>query len=295
VGADLAAYLNAQIDASTTYMQPGVSCSALQAEFDTHDCCTASPQSVEAGECDGLKHAYRQKECGHCNHTWADLDTTLLISVFSVGGHSTRTVPEPYKDTTLCAVDTATCEADAHTYCWSIDYAPMDDEVNPPSVSHTSCGAPRLTHQFTHPGRYTVSVERNGQTVETTLRNLYARREIRDLDTDERALWADALWTIKRTSTEDGRARYTCPTGLQTDFHTHDYFVMIHKALSGNASCDQLHFSLYQEWAHQAWNTMLERSMQCVHPSVALVWCAPSEIRTCNLLIPRAHPPGPGY
>jgi len=47
---------------------------------------------------------------------------------------------------------------------------------------------------------------------------------------------------------------------------------MIHGALSANSTCDQLHFSMMQEFAHQGWNTMLERAMQCVDPSVALVW-----------------------
>lgn len=52
----------------------------------------------------------------------------------------------------------------------------------------------------------------------------------------------------------------------------HGFFVALHGTASANTTCDQLHFSLMQEFAHLAWNTLLEKAMQCVHPSVALVY-----------------------
>ena len=67
---------------------------------------------------------------------------------------------------------------------------------------------------------------------------------------------------MERVRAFDGRGRFLCPSGKQADYHEHDYFVMMHGALSANRTCDQLHFSLMQEFAHLAWNTMLERAMQ---------------------------------
>ena len=49
--------------------------------------------------------------------------------------------------------------------------------------------------------------------------NLYVRRELRELPADE---WDDfvlALWTLKNVSTVDGRGRFLCPSGKQTDYH----------------------------------------------------------------------------
>lgn len=106
----------------------------------------------------------------------------------------------------------------------------------------------------------------------SVLNNVYARREIRALTTSEWDNYVDALWTLQRVSTADGRARFTCPSGRQEDYHTHAFFVALHGVASANTTCDQLHFSLMQEFAHLGWNTLLERAMQCVHPSVALVY-----------------------
>jgi hypothetical protein len=134
----------------------------------------------------------------------------------------------------------------------------------------------QLDHEFTTPGYYTVSVVGSGGGVSvndtTVLNNVYARREIRDLTSDEWDAWVDTMWTIKQTSTADGRARFNCPTGRQEDYHTHDYFIALHGSASANTTCDQLHFSQMQEFAHLAWNTMLERAMQCVDPSVTLTY-----------------------
>ena len=68
----LTRYINAQITSSQAYM--GTGCDILKVEYGQSNCCAAGTQTEAAGTCDGLKHAYRQGDCGHCNHTWADID-----------------------------------------------------------------------------------------------------------------------------------------------------------------------------------------------------------------------------
>lgn len=108
----------------------------------------------------------------------------------------------------------------------------------------------------------------------STIRNLYARREVRDHTDSEWQAYVDALWILQRTQTSSGRELYgaNCPTGDARDYHENEYFVMIHAALSFNTTADQLHFNSLQEFAHQGWNHMLEKSLQCVDPSVSLPW-----------------------
>jgi len=199
----------------------------------------------------------------------------LTLSVQAVNGVIGRASPEPYKETTLCVL--ADCAPVSNErFVWTIEFVPWPDEINAPSVQTVTRNTGEkslLVHEFTHPGYYNVNVtsKTHGKT-SVVFNNVYARREIRNLTADEWNLYVDALWTLSNVSTENGRARFACPSGRQEDYHTHAFFVALHTIGSFNTTCDQLHFSMMQEFAHLGWNTMLEKSLQCVHPSVSLVY-----------------------
>lgn len=200
---------------------------------------------------------------------------SLSVYVNAVSGVVGRASPEPYKETTLCAFTACAPISDEH-FVWTIEFLPWPDEIYAPNVSTVVLNTGEntsLVHEFTHAGNYNVSVtsKTHGETSKT-FKNAYARREVRNLTAHEWKLYVDALWTLNNVSTEDGRKRFVCPSGRQEDYHTHAFFVALHTVASFNGTCDQLHFSLMQEFAHLAWNTLLEKSMQCVHPSVALVY-----------------------
>jgi len=197
------------------------------------------------------------------------------VSVSVSAGIAGRTIPEPYKPTRLCAFSDCTLVG-GESFTWNIAYMPWADELNTPNVAtitYATGEASWLVHEFTRPGYYNVSVtSQTHGAANLTLNNVYARREVRDLTSKEWGLYVDALWTLMNVSTADGRQRFTCPSGRQEDYHTHAFFVALHGTASANTTCDQLHFSLMQEFAHLGWNTLLEKSMQCVHPSVALTY-----------------------
>ena len=193
----------------------------------------------------------------------------------AVNGVEGRANPEPYKPTRLCAFSDCALVG-GESFNWTIDFLPWADELNPPNVAtaiYATGEASSLVHEFTRPGYYNISVisQAHGATY-STFNNVYARRELRNLTSSEWELYVDALWTLMNVSTADGRKRFTCPSGRQEDYHTHAFFVALHGAASANGTCDQLHFSLMQEFAHLGWNTLLEKSMQCVHPSAALTY-----------------------
>jgi len=207
---------------------------------------------------------------------------TPAIHIVGVGLNvvrDNRNEPEPYKTTRM--------QVSAHhgPVTWTIRLL-NDSSVHPchhervHAVVETQNAS--IDYVFTRPGYYNVSAELSADPaanaaglVHTLQRNRYVRREARALDQDEWDLWVDAMWTLKTTSTERGRARYSCPDGNPLSYREADFFTAFHGAASSNATCDQVHFSLAQEVSHHAWHTLLERALQCVHPSVSLVWWDP--------------------
>ena len=93
----------------------------------------------------------------------------------------------------------------------------------------------------------------------------YGRRDVIDLSSSDWDNYVEALWTLKELSTEEGKRRFNCQ-----HFYNLDVFTTMHGVLSNDPRCDQNHFSLMQETAHHAWMTLLERSLQCVHPDIAM-------------------------
>lgn len=121
-----------------------------------------------------------------------------------------------------------------------------------------------------HEDRIIMVFARDGCPKETVLtssdiRVRYARRDVIDLSPSDWDNYVDAIWTLKNLSSADGKKRFDCP-----NFYNIDVFTTMHGVLSHDPKCDQNHFSLMQENAHHAWMTLLERSLQCVHPSIAM-------------------------
>merc|ERR1712048_136922 len=205
--------------------------------------------------------------------------SALDIAVISVNGQTERNeFAEPWKTTSLSAAATfASGSAPSGSeYCWTIKFVENEGNAARPirlnELENQCYKTNLLDFEFWYPGYYDVTVEVNGVAFKKQIRNLYARREVRDLTQEEWGRYVSAMWTIKNVKTSLGRTLYgaNCPTGRPEDYHEHEYFVMVHTTLSANATSDQLHFQFFQEWAHQAWNTYLEQALQCVEPSVSM-------------------------
>lgn len=126
--------------------------------------------------------------------------------------------------------------------------------------------------QFGHPGTYQLEVFTGDERVyHGRQRVQYVRREVESLTPREWREYVNAVWTLRNTSTHLGRQRFgeTC-VFRNDDYREYDFFVLFHAFHSADERCDQLHFSMFQEFAHEAWITMFERALQCVHPAVTL-------------------------
>jgi len=101
--------------------------------------------------------------------------------------------------------------------------------------------------------------------VSSEVRVRYARRDVIDLLPSDWDNYVEAIWTLKELSSGEGKKRFNC-----SNFYNIDVFTTMHGVLSADKRCDQNHLSLMQENAHHAWMTLLEKSLQCVHPSIAM-------------------------
>ena len=205
----------------------------------------------------------------------------LSVQLVAVGERSAAGLhPEPYKPTHFVLSQAGTSRRLSEgSACVVVTWRLLVPSDEQPGGRNTSTH--RLPHcsttfavTFGAPGSYQLAVldAQNEQTVHAnvTLRNVYVRRELRALTPSEWAAYVHAVWTLRNTSTAVGRSTLHCPRGTQDDYKEYDFFVLFHALYSANATCDQLHFSMMQEFAHEAWNTLFERALQCVNPSVAL-------------------------
>lgn len=204
----------------------------------------------------------------------------LEVSVYSVGERTGDALhPEPYKQTEIRLHNNASGDLPGEENCflyeWQL-YIPPNEQTglrNTTKHEKISCGS-TTTIEFKDPGWYNLSVSDRGDSQgvysKTTLQNMYVRREVRSLTNREWLQYVDAVWTLRNISTDVGRERFTCPSGNQSDYKEYDFFILFHSFHSANSECDQLHFSLMQEFAHEAWNTLFERALQCVHPETSL-------------------------
>ena len=207
--------------------------------------------------------------------SWND---PLQIEVYSVGGRIGDALhPEPYKPTVTRLINHGHNSPDddnCFVYAWHLCLHENEHAGLRNTTKHemVNCG-PSATIEFRDPGTYELSVSdvRTQRTyANITLRNVYVRREVRSLTESEWLDYVDAVWSIRNVSTDVGRERFVCPSGNQSDYKEYDFFILFHAFHSANEICDQLHFSLMQEFAHEAWNTLFERALQCVRPATSL-------------------------
>ena len=151
---------------------------------------------------------------------------------------------------------------------WKSKFVFSDDEIDDGRSFEDEkevCNSNEYEVTLTHPGSYEISLTSDEYEGKTTFRNIYVRREVRNLTATEWNDYVDAVLTLKNTTTEDGRTLYDC-----ADYYEYDFFVLFHGFYSANKTCDQLHFSMMQELGHEAWTGMFEKSLQCVNPSISL-------------------------
>lgn len=95
----------------------------------------------------------------------------------------------------------------------------------------------------------------------------YVRREVRNLNEDDRARFLKAAHTLWTVSTREGRE-----SGYSEEYVDINYLALIHNDLAGNWVCDHLHGDYGTNFinGHVALNNMFERSFQQVDPKVSL-------------------------
>ncbi len=208
---------------------------------------------------------------------------------------------EPYKLTTLVLEQNTTyTNTNTNTDCqdsnlnevlqnklWTvkIQFIPRDDEIWPDDQKdllakeirgHTFRNirlrlGSKAQIKFMLPGTYRIKIFRQTETGKLWLRFsdnfrvAYARRDVIDLSKADWDNYVDAIWTMKNLSSTEGQARFNCP-----HFYNIDVFTTMHGVHSYNTTCDQIHYGTMMGFAHQAWMTLFERSLQCVHPSIAM-------------------------
>lgn len=249
---------------SLVYCTLGVTCGDLASRYREGACCGASNAT-----CQTLAARYRSADC--CRASEDTLVTIAEPKVCGVNGVRTRVHPEPWKPTHLSLYD---CEDAPVDVCWEIDYLPRPERLHPvpprlsePSVSFCTSSSD-VNHTFTHPGDYRVCAIHGGARECVVLSNRYVHRHVMDLTQDEFDDFAGAFNTMRRLSTEEGRAAYghQCPDA-DDDFFTHDAFVSLHSNLARARTHDHVHYLTLQEPGHLAWTMLMQRSLRCVCPS----------------------------
>ncbi len=204
---------------------------------------------------------------------------------------------EPYKLTTLVLEQNTTTdnsnndnnsfiEESLQNEVWTvrIQFIPRDDEIWPDADKDLLAEEIRgytfrnvrlklgskAQIQFKLPGTYQIKIFRQSQArlvlkFSDSIRVAYARRDVVDLSKTDWDNYVNAIWTMKNLSSAEGQARFNCP-----HFYNIDVFTTMHGVHSYNTTCDQIHYGTMMGFAHQAWMTLFERSLQCVHPSIAM-------------------------
>jgi len=160
---------------------------------------------------------------------------------------------EPFREATL-AIREAFSEGDSNPdrYVWEID----GEKKTGSTVSHT----------FTSLGKKTIKVTdtETDKSFVTQVMVKYVRREIRTLTDEDRNEFLDALETIYRLPTEQGKKLYG------EDFKGMDYFLKEHLLGAGQKDCDHWHDDAGIMTHHIGYTLEVEQSMQLVNPRVAM-------------------------
>eukprot|EP00588_Corethron_pennatum_P032326 CAMPEP_0194346808 /NCGR_PEP_ID=MMETSP0171-20130528/105633_1 /TAXON_ID=218684 /ORGANISM="Corethron pennatum, Strain L29A3" /LENGTH=810 /DNA_ID=CAMNT_0039113975 /DNA_START=182 /DNA_END=2614 /DNA_ORIENTATION=- len=197
-------------------------------------------------------------------------------------------IAEPFKNTKLSLFINNTSQTKYEELKWNIKFYPKEDEqwssdlVDEISnlvdgiVMKGEEGQSSIEYMFKFPGKYTVKVtdkttnkartaSNKYHLAQIEIRVAYARRDVIDLSRQDWNNYVGAIWELKNLSSEEGQTKYNCK-----NFYNIDVFTTMHGVNSKNKTCDQIHFGIMQEQAHHAWMTLLEKSLQCVHPSISM-------------------------
>ena len=168
---------------------------------------------------------------------------------------------EPFRDTTLRIAKDSECHECTYEWVFSEDDIPTSKDRSP-VIQIQTVGKSHITLKEFHAKKPTVV--RRHKTF--TVYGKYVRRELRQLNDEDRSDFMNAAATLWKTSTVDGKKLYG---DRYYDIH---YMAIVHNDLAGNSACDFIHGDLGYAFvnAHTALNMMLEQSVQAVNPRLAL-------------------------
>jgi len=187
-----------------------------------------------------------------------DSSTTLDFEIYNsytklspITNSPWRYLAEPYREATLSILETSSTD-NPDRYRWEIN----GEEKTGSTISHT----------FYTIGKHSVKVTDSelDQTFSTEVMVKYVRREIRALSDQDRSDTLDALETIYRVSTDEGKALFG------DDYRGMDFFLKQHLLGAGLTDCDHWHDDAGIMTHHVAYTLEVEQSMQLVNPTVSM-------------------------
>jgi hypothetical protein len=184
---------------------------------------------------------------------YGDVKASMLPYTFLSGAY----LFEPYRETQVTLWGTQT----GCTYKWTI--TSDTDSSNKVSGTVTS-GAFKVT--LTKVGKYMLEVS-DSCTTEVLGQPIwvkYIRRELSNLNDQDREDFLDAFHTLWTVSTLEGQKIYG------ERYKSLYYFASIHNDGGGNSVCDEFHGGVGFISNHMYLSAYLEQSLQLVNPKVAL-------------------------
>ncbi|CAN0073283.1 unnamed protein product [Ascophyllum nodosum] len=167
---------------------------------------------------------------------------------------------EPFRETTLSASSKiGDSDATKDLFVWR-----FEDEAS------TTLEGREVTHTFKSVGlqrvRISQTVVATGKTyhLEAQVMVKYVRREIRQLNHEDREAFFNAVETIYRVPTLEGNAVYG------NDYKGIEYFVQMHLDGAGREECDHWHDDAGIMTHHAGFTLLFEQGLQVVNPAVSV-------------------------
>ena len=208
---------------------------------------------------------------------------------------------EPHRKTTITVQSSIPAEKGVR-YIWDIGVKPKaslerlvssssTERIESYSSGELETPQASIVIERTQTGVYSLVLteerfEDNGTPITRTTitRNIYCkyvRRELRELNDEDREAFLDTAFTLWTVSTRRGREEL----GFGDSYRDITSIALIHNDLAGNAVCDHLHGNFGYNFitGHVALNNMFEQSMQAVNPTVSLpYWSYTQESTLCT-------------
>jgi hypothetical protein len=167
---------------------------------------------------------------------------------------------EPYRETTFTIGESSS----SCTYDWKIKGV-WDDSFS--TDGRSSDGT--FVSTLTKPGQYSLSISEYcdgaaSRSVSMDVWVKYVRRELTNLNDQDREDFLDAFRTLWDVSTVDGQKLYG------EKYKSLFYFAIVHNDAGANPVCDQFHGSVGFINNHLYLGLYLEQSLQMINPKVAL-------------------------